>query len=169
MNSSTGLRLACTLGVDAQVLSARDGRETDQACQGLEALGAGEMRPLGREHSHVDLGFLERALLRLHTCLEAAGIVLDGIEGEGGRKRRQHQGPVDPAKHHGFPSLPLRAQVRIKARESLIAGVLVPGRSVGAHGRTELGRTRAGIGGDLLVCRAYRAMVKEPETRGWAI
>jgi hypothetical protein len=36
----------------------------------------------------------------LHADLEAARVVLDGVEREGGRERRQHQGPVDPAQHH---------------------------------------------------------------------
>ena len=54
--------------------------------------------------------------------------------------------------------------MQIKAREIQIAGILVPRGGIGAHGCPELGRARPRIGGDLLVRRAYRAMVKEPET-----
>src|SRR5437867_2311409 len=55
--------------------------------------------------------------------------------------------------------------MRTQAREGRITGILVPGRGIGAHSRPELGRTRPWIGCDLLVRRAYRAMVKESETR----
>ena len=100
--------------------------------------------------------------------LEAARVVLDGVEREGAGKRRQHQGS----------QLSLRCMHR-----SLVAARYAPwlaGRGagrpdrprpasqagcIGAHGRPQPGRARPRIGGDLLVRRAYRAMVNEPETR----
>src|SRR5436190_1142912 len=153
----TALSFIGRIRVEAQVLAAGDGGEAQQACQGLEAVGAGEMGALRGEHGHVALGLLQRALLRLHADLEAARVVLDGVEREGGRERRQHQGPVDPAKHHGFPSPASWSQAGASVRTAALSlaerdrGLAATSLSVGLTGRwlrnRKLGAGRAPVCG----------------------
>ena len=111
---------------------------------------AGQVRALGRQHRHVVVGALERALLGEHAHLEPARVVLDGIESHGARQGGQHQQPVDCADgalHGGDYSDSSRA----KARDAEVACVRLPRRGIGADGPPELGRARPRIGGDLLV------------------
>ena len=83
-----------------RILGGGDGREADQACERLEALGAGEVGALGGEHGDVAARTLQRPLLGGDPkFLEPARVVLDGIEGDRARQRRQHQYEIDRPVH----------------------------------------------------------------------